>query len=61
MWQLCHEASENTHNALDEIRELFLQQLMEECARDISYVRLHVKEMKACIAGEGITDSGTRS
>lgn len=35
MWQLCHGASENIDNAQDEIHGLYLQQQMEECARDL--------------------------
>ena len=41
MWQLCHGASENIDNAQDEIHGLYLQQPMEECAQEISFVMLH--------------------
>ena len=44
MWQQYHEASKSIHNAQGEIHGLYLQQSMEECAQDISSVRLHNKE-----------------
>lgn len=43
MWQQYHEGSKSIHNARGEIHGLYLRQSMEECAPDISFVRLNKK------------------